>query len=190
MADLFSDRAATVKYLSRDMFQNYLINPTEGKFLEINDQLSNKFYSGRVIRIWPWMTLALRAHWEFQSKHRLRLFNDENIVSAQGEQLVDGLISNGSMERKQGEAEMRKLFGFNEFGGKIWFTNKEVKIQLGKSFGILPFRRARQSMERMRRLGYDSKFSLFAAFWAGLLAGAWEFVKQFPGQMAQQFQGR
>lgn len=178
MTDLFLDREFTVKYFWKDNFQAYLSDPSSERFLKINNK-ETIFYSGRNVRLWPWMTLALRAHWELGSKHTLRLFNKPNFTSANTESIVDNLVAEGSMERKQAEHEKKKLFGFSEIGS----------IHLGEFFGTLPFRRARQNMETMRRLGWDSKFLLFVALLAGFGAGLVEMSKQLPKQLSEGLTG-
>ena len=182
--DVFIDRSSHKKFVDPAIFQDYLANPTEGKFIDINDKVK-AFYSTRDARQWPWMTLAWRAHWEIANKHRQRLFNIANLSAASGEMVVDGLIGSGNMERKQGEKEKRKWFGFNELKiGGSWGIPELGKIPLGEFFGTTPLRRARQSMEIARRTGYESPLVLLMAFLAGFWAGTVEFIKQLPRQVA------
>lgn len=196
MTDLYYDRFFTTTYLNKENYQAYLANPSEEIFFEINNK-ATKYYSGRNKRLWPWMTLAWRAHWGVASKHRLRLYNKPNLTSAEAEMLTDDFVKTGVMERRQSDHEKRKLFGFNEIGGRIKIgefvlTEKEYKIPLPPIFGITPFRRARQLLERKRREGFDvgNPLSLLAIFFAGLFAGTWELVKQTPKQITEGLGGR
>lgn len=169
MTDLFWDREFTVKYFWKDNFQAYLSNPSTKNFLKINNK-ETVFYSGRNVRLWPWMTLAWRAHWEVENKHMLRLFNKPNLTSAAAESIVDNLVADGGMERKQVEEEKKKLFGFYKIGG----------ITLGEFFGTTPFRRIRQTLELIRGGVWDSKWlpgdMAISGVWEAIVA----FFKQFP----------
>lgn len=180
MGDLFQDRGLTVKYLNKEGFQMYLADPTTENFRKINKKIS-AFYSGRNIRLWPWMTLASRGHWEFNSKHALRVYRRPNMTAAEGEKFIDELIDDGDMEKKQGTVEKRRNFGFYNIGGRIkigeWvITEKEYKLKLGKFFGTLPFRKTRQYLELGRRLGWDSRWLLLSMMGAAFVA----YLKQLP----------
>ena len=187
--DLFIDRASHKKFVDPPILQDYLANPTEGKFLGINNKVQ-AFYSTRDARLFPWMTLALRAHWEVVNRHRERLFNKRSLNTAAGEELVNDLISTGMMERKQGEKEKRKLFGFGQVGiGGSWGLPKIVGFELrgpiGAFIGTTFFRRIRQGLEDGRRFTSEffSPLFLLRVFLAGLWSGAGEFIKQFPRQI-------
>jgi len=172
--DLFVDRASHKKFTDPPILQDYLANPTEAKFREMNDKVKG-FYSTRDARQFPWMTLALRAHWEVASHHRQRLFNIQNMSAASGETLTDILISEGDMERKQGEKEKRKWFGFNEIAG----------VSMGDFFGTGPFRWARRNLELMRRLGWESKLTPFNMTISGLWEAIVAFFKQLPKELSR-----
>ncbi|MBI4033278.1 MAG: hypothetical protein HY377_02085 [Candidatus Blackburnbacteria bacterium] len=174
MTDLFYDRRANLQYLSKENFQAYLANPTEGDFLRINNK-ETIFYSGRNFRLFPWMELALRAHWEIESKHSQRLFDNPNITAAVGEKLVDGLMAGGDMERQQAEHFKRKYFGLREIGN----------LKLPEIFGTTPFRRIRQNLEVIRRLTWESKFlpgdMAMSGIWEAIVA----FFKQLPKELSR-----
>lgn len=187
MGDLYTDRGLTVKYLNKEGFQMYLADPTTENFRKINKKIS-AFYSGRNIRLWPWMTLASRGHWEFNSKHALRVYRRPNMTAAEGEKFIDELIDDGDMEKKQGTVEKRRNFGFYKIGGRIkigeWvITEKEYTLKLGKFFGTLPFRKVRQELESYRRLGWDARWLLLAMLGAGIVA----YLKQWPKEMRESF---
>ncbi len=167
--DIFIDRQSHKKFTDPAILQDYLANPTEAKFLEIGDKV-NEFYSSRDVRLFPWMTLALRAHWEVASKHRQRLFNIRNLNAAAGEGLTDSLIGVGQMDRKQGEHEKRNLFGFSSVG-------------VGGFFGTTPFRRVRQGLEDVRRIAWELKTAPFFVLLGAIWGGFTEFIKQFPKQV-------
>lgn len=169
MIDLFVDRSSHLQFVSKELFQDYLANPTEEKFIEINRKVDN-FYSSRDARLFPWVTLALRGHWEVVSKHRQRLFNRRNLNAAAGESLTNDLISIGQMERKAGEKEKRNLFGFSAVG-------------VGGFFGTTPFRRLRQGLEDARRIAWEMKTAPFFVLLGAIWGGFTEFIRQFPRQV-------
>lgn len=129
MIDLYSDRKAALHYMSRPKLQGFLRDPSEERFLAVNDK-DEEFYSGRNIRLWPWMKIATEIMWEIAHKHYKRLLDRENWKSGTGENLVIKLIDNGVVRKGQGNYLKRKLFG------------------LGPGvLGTVPFRRARQYTE-------------------------------------------
>src|SRR3989344_2222754 len=81
MIDVFIDRNKHLEYVGPQAFQAYLAKPSEGKFIDINDK-EKVFYSTRAARQFPWMTLALRAHWEIANHHSMRLFDKPNLPSS------------------------------------------------------------------------------------------------------------
>src|SRR3989304_3766666 len=62
--------------------------------------------------LFPWMTLALRAHWEIANKHVQRLFNRVDVQSEAMEDTVLKLEKNGIVEKEQATDFMRKNLGF------------------------------------------------------------------------------
>lgn len=58
--DLYGDRTAMMKYMDRGALQKYLQTPNSELFLQINS--IDNFYSGREVRLQPWMKLAIPAH--------------------------------------------------------------------------------------------------------------------------------
>ncbi|OGD84950.1 hypothetical protein A2165_02105 [Candidatus Curtissbacteria bacterium RBG_13_40_7] len=172
--DCWIDRANQKKFTDPEALQDYLANPTEGRFIHMSDKIKD-FYSTRDARLFPWMTLALRAHWEIANKHNQRLFDRRNLTASAGEALTNDLVSIGQMERKQGEEEKRRMFGFNEFMG----------ANFGQFFGTSPFRRTRQTLEDMRRFAWEAKWLpagvSLAAVWAAILA----FFKQLPKELSR-----
>src|SRR3989344_1560203 len=178
MSDLFYDRQYNLNYLKRENFQAYLADPSEGEFLRINDK-ETVFFSGRNFRQWPWMELAFRAHWEFESKHRQRLFDSPNLTASSGEKFIDGLVANGDMERKQAEHEKRILFGLNKVGA----------LNFGEFFGTTPFRRLRQNLEAARRLAWESKHIPVVVPFVASVVGFWEAIiawfKQLPKELSR-----
>ena len=170
-----------------------MANPTSANFLRINNK-ETKFYSTRDARLFPWMTLALRGHWEIENKHMRRLFNKPNLTGAEGEKLADILLTSGSMERKQNEKEKNRLFGLREWSGRVKIGEFVLKdsaqpVYLPSFLGWTLFRRGRQGMEDARRAGWDSKFFLFVFLLAGFGAGAWEMAKQMPRQFSEGVSG-
>lgn len=129
MIDLYGDRIATKKYFDRRKLQGYMRDPSEERFLAINDK-DEEFYSGRNVRLWPWVNIATKIMWEIAHKHYKRLLDRENWRSGAGENLVIKLIDNGVVRKEQGNYLKRELFG------------------LGPGLlGTVPFRRARQYTE-------------------------------------------
>ena len=183
--DLWVDRTSHKKFTDPAILQDYLANPTEGKFIGMSDKV-NEFYSTRDARLFPWMTLATRAHWELANHHRLRLFNDPNVAASEGERLVDGLISGGQMERKQGEKEKKKFFGLKEIAiGGSFGIPRLAKVALPDWLGTTPFRRIRQNLELIRRLAWDAKWLPFGASIAGLWEAIVAFFKQLPKELSR-----
>jgi len=186
MIDVYADRNKHLEYAGPQAFQGYLANPTDGKFIDINDK-EKVFYSTRAARQFPWMTLALRAHWEIANKHRLRLFDDPNATSAEGERLIDGLVARGDMERKAGDKEERNLLGYKELKlGGSWGLPVVGEITFGDLFGTAPFRRMRQLSEFFRRGMWDSKFLPAGVSVAALWVAIIEFFKQIPKETQRQ----
>ncbi len=180
--DVFIDRGKHVKFTNPEVFQDYLATPTDGLFMEINDKVKG-FYSTRDARLFPWMTLAIRAHLEITMKHIQDLFGGKNYTTASREELIDDLVLNGNMEKQAGHKEMRKWLGFSEVTiGGSWGIPKLKTFKLPEFFGTLPFRRARQNMEGKRKGGWESRFLIIALFIAGFTAGLVEFAKQLPAQ--------
>lgn len=186
MIDVFADRNKHIKYAGTDAFQAYLANPTNERFIELNDK-TKTFYSTRAARQFPWMTLAFRAHWEVNSRHRRRLFDTENLTAVAGEHVVEALQARGDMERKQVEHEKRKLFGFKSMtlGGAMGVPKVaqfETPGAFGAMLGTTPFRRIRQTLEFGRKTAWEGKhvplvlplFFFFGAIWGGFT----EFLKQ------------
>ncbi len=190
MIDVFVDRGKHKKYAGPDAFQAYLANPTDDRFVEINDK-TKVFYSTRGARQFPWMTLATRAHWDVNSNHRLRLFNVPDLRSAEMENTMNVLEARGDMERKQTEHEKRKLLGFKgvNIGGTMGIPKVagfEAPGTLGALLGTTPFRRTRQMLEFGRKSAWEAKhvplvlpfFAIFGFIWGGFT----EFLKQSVNQ--------
>ena len=172
--DLWVDRTSHKKFTDPAILQDYLANPNQDKFIDMNDKV-NEFYSTRDARLFPWMTLALRAHWEISNKHRLRLFDKQNLAAEAGEKLTRDLVGIGYMERKQGEKEKKKMFGFNQFAG----------ANFGEFFGTTPFRWTRRTLEDMRRFAWEFKLVPFGASLAGIWAAIAAFFKQLPKELSR-----
>ena len=119
----------------------------------------------------------------------MRLFNRDNVTAAEGEKFVDSFISGGDMERKQGEHEKRKLFGLKQISiGGSWGIPKIGKVDLAEIFGTTPFRRLKQGLEGLRRLGYESKhLPLTVPVLAGVV-GLWEAIVAFFKQLTRELQ--
>ena len=108
MVDIYSDRKAALDYFSRGKLQGYLRDPSDERFLAINDK-DSEFYSGRNIRLWPWLNIAFRAHYEIAHKKWKKLFDKDNKTSAGGEVLVEQLVQNGVLKKEQGNYLKREL---------------------------------------------------------------------------------
>ena len=193
MIDVFVDRGKHKKYAGPDAFQAYLANPSDDRFIEINDK-TKVFYSTRGARQFPWMTLATRAHWDVNSNHRLRLFNAPDLRSAEMENLYNSLQGQGDMERKQTEHEKRKQLGFKgvNIGGTMGIpriASFEAPGSFGAFLGTTPFRRARQYLEFGRKGAWDAKevplvlplFGIFGFIWGGFTEFLKQSVKQATG---------
>ncbi len=185
MSDLFYDRQYNLNYLKRENFQAYMRSPTNSNFKRINDA-DTIFYSGRDFRLFPWMELAFRAHWEVQSKHMQRLFNKLNMSAASAEELVEVFIANGVMERKQGEKIKRDLFGLKEVAiGGSWGIPRLGTLQFTDILGTTPFRRLRQWSEAARRLSWEAKWLPLGASLAGIWEAIIAFFKQLPKELSR-----
>ncbi len=132
MIDLFTDRKMHLNYTGSKLFQSYLANPTAKKFMEINAKEGN-FYSTRDARLYPWMTLAARSHWEVNHNNRKRLFNVPDITNLEMENLVDNLVPR-YMEKAEGEDFKRQklgmgpgILGMDFFRKARWFFWDERK---------------------------------------------------------------
>lgn len=172
--DLYTDIDKDKSFLSPDIYQDYLTDPTEDKFIAIMNK-KGRFYSTRVARAFAAIVLLGRGHVEVAMKHRRRLFNDPNLTSAEGEKFYDKLVSSGNMYKSSADHEKRKEFGFNKIAG----------VQLGQFFGTVPFRRTRQLEEKIRRLAWDTKFGTDVA-WGSVWEAIKEFLKQLPKQSIPQ----
>jgi len=164
--DIFIDRASHKRFTDPPILQDYLANPTEGKFIDMNDKVKG-FYSTRDARLFPWMTLALRAHWEVANKHVQRLFNRRNIQSEAMEDTVLKLENAGIVEKEQGTDFMRKNLGF--VPGLI----------LGNQFT----RGIRKALENTRRITWETK-TLIPLF---ILVLIWEIIKRGMGESLKDF---
>ena len=154
--------------------------------MEINDKVK-AFYSTRDARLFPWMTLATRAHWEIANHHRRRIYNDPDLKASQGERFIDDLISSDYMERKQGEKEKKELFGLKEITiGGSWGTPRLAKFPLPDWLGTTPFRRIRQSFELVRRDLWDAKWLPAGMTVAGIWAAIIEFFRQLGKETQRQ----
>ncbi len=193
MIDVFVDRNKHKEYAGPQAFQAYLSNPTDDRFVEINDK-TKVFYSTRATRQFPWMTLATRAHWDVNSNHRLRLFNVPDLNSGQMEHTYDLLETRGDMERKQAEHEKRKNLGFKgvNIGGSMGIpkiANFETPGTVGALLGTAPFRRTRQYLELGRKAAWEAKeapvvlplFAIFGFIWGGFTEFLRQSVKQASG---------
>lgn len=129
MVDLYSDRAAAHKYMGRGSLQGYLRDPSNERFLNINDK-DSEFYSGRNVRLWPWMNIAFRVHWEISHKNWKRLFDKDNLESGGGEALLEKMTQNGVVRKQQGNFLKQELLGLSP-----------------GILGTVPFRRTRQLAE-------------------------------------------
>ncbi|OGD88983.1 hypothetical protein A3J17_01195 [Candidatus Curtissbacteria bacterium RIFCSPLOWO2_02_FULL_40_11] len=190
MIDVFVDRNKHKEYAGPQAFQAYLANPTNERFIELNDK-TKTFYSTRGARQFPFMTLAFRAHWDVNSKHRRRLFDTDNLTSVAAEHTAETLQSRGDMERKQVEHEKRKLLGFKSMkvGGAMGVPKVgefETPGAFGAMLGTTPFRRLRQGLEFGRKSAWEAKhvplvlplFAVFGFIWGGFT----EFLKQGVNQ--------
>ena len=184
--DLWVDRTSHKKFTDPEALQEYLGHPSEAKFMEINDKVK-AFYSTRDARLFPWMTLATRAHWEIANHHRRRIYNDPDLKASQGERFIDDLISSDYMERKQGEKEKKELFGLKEITiGGSWGTPRLAKFPLPDWLGTTPFRRIRQSFELVRRDLWDAKWLPAGMTVAGIWAAIIEFFRQLGKETQRQ----
>ncbi len=172
MIDIYSDRNLALKYFSREALQGYLREPSNERFLKINDK-DSAFYSGRNIRLWPWMILAYQAHWEMSHKYRKKLLNKDDMQSAEGEALVDTMVADGLVKKEQGNYLMHETLG------------------VGKGvLGTVPFRRLRQSLDTV---GFATKESLWTPLPLPVKMGfgmAWDFITKLFAYSFGQFQGR
>ncbi len=160
MIDLYSDRKAALAYFDRSQLQGYMRDPSNERFLQINDK-DAVFYSGRNVRLWPWMNMAVKIHWEIANKHWRRLLDVDNMQSGAGESLVDLLVQNGAIKKEQGNYFKHELLGFAK----------------GKFLGNVVFRRTRQYGEVARFAAWESKFLPFGVS----IAMIWEFIKRLFG---------
>ena len=182
MVDVYIDRNKHLEYVGPQSFQAYLANPTEDKFAEINDK-EKVFYSTRAARQFPWMTLALRAHWEIANHHSMRLFDKPNLPSSSMENMVKGLVGEGHVEKQQGNDFKRRYVTLLPFVEK----NLSPSDRHAREFlGTVPFRRLRQASEIARRLAWESKFSPFVILITVLAAMGFEFAKRLPSQATGQ----
>lgn len=175
--DLYTDIDKDKSFLGPEIFQDYLTDPTEEKFIAIMNK-KGRFYSTRVARAFAAIVLLGRGHLEVAMKHRNRLFNDPNLTSAGAENLYDRLVSSGNMYRNSADHEKRKELGFK--------FHKIAGLEVGEWFGTVPFRRFRQTLELARRLGWDSKLLPGDMAFSGVWAAIMEFLKQLPRQSLPQ----
>lgn len=185
MIDMFVDRTKNKVYSDPDNFQTYLANPTNPKFMELNSK--KNFYSTRSARQFPWMTLAMRAHWEIINKHSKRLFDREDVQSDAMEDVVKKLVTSGYVEKEQSVDFKRKNLGFVRVAPRG--SQEELSVANSASGGpalILGntfMRRSRQALEVGRKLGWEGRFlPILLPF-----VLAWEFIKRLPEQINDQF---
>ncbi len=181
--DYFSDAKKGLEAEGPETIQDYLSNPTESKLVSMISRVKGFAYSTRFARDHILAVLAFRGHWGFASKYRRDLFDRPNLTAAGGEQVIQDMIQQGDMERKQGEKEKTKFFGFAKIGGKVPFTDKELSLTLGEFFGTVPFRYIRRFGEKWRRIAWDIKGTLVAD---APLSAFWEAVKEFFKQLPRQ----
>lgn len=183
--DVYGDRGKNLQYGNAQNFQSYLANPTEEKFLDLNAKEKN-FYSARSARQFPWMTLAMRAHWEIVNHHSMRLFDRQNVQSEQMERTVSRLITSGFVEKEQGVDFKRKNLGFIRIspqGNQDDLPTVEPVVNVVPSILLGGWaRKVRQFLENSRRAAWESRVSPLA-FLLGLIA---EIVKRLPGQTFEE----
>lgn len=182
MVDLYVDRGKHWDYASPQAFQAYLANPTEDKFAEINDK-EKVFYSTRSARQFPWMTLAMRAHWEIANHHSLRLFDRPNLPAGTMENVVKNLVENGHVEKEQGNDFKRRYLALLPFVEKGLSPSRRHELEF---LGTVPFRRLRQASEIARRLAWESKFSPLVILLSVLAAMGIDFARRLPSQAFDQ----
>jgi len=164
MVDIYNDRKAALDYFGRGKLQGYLRDPSDERFLSINDK-DSEFYSGRNVRLWPWLNIAFRAHYEIAHKKWKKLFDKENKTSAAGETIVEQLVQNGVLKKEQGNYLKRELLGI---GPGI--------------LGTVPIRRARQWAEFFAHGLWEEAKS--PGFYLGSL---WELLKRILAYLSSSF---
>lgn len=167
MIDLYGDRTAAKKYFDRKNLQGYMRDPSNERFLAINDK-DSEFYSGRNVRLQPHMNIVFEAHWEIAHKHWKKLLNIDNLQSGGGEALVELLVLNGVMRKQQGENLKRRMFGFAP--GVL---------------GTVPFRRIRQYTDFTALAIWEDIKS--PGFYLGSI---WDFLKRLFTYVAGGFGGK
>ncbi|GEM_PF-6939191 len=183
--DIYGDRAKNHKYANAENFQAYLADPTNAKFAELNSK--KEFYSTRSARQFPWMTLAMRAHWEIGNRHYKRIFDKENMQSVQMENVVNTLVASGNVEKEQGVEFKRKNLGFIKISPHGNPENLEDAPNAAKGtqalfFGNSFFRRTRQFFELSRKSSWDYRFAPFGVIGAFFLGLFGDIIKRLPGQ--------
>ena len=193
MIDLFSDRLKNKNYSDPDNFQSYLAEPTNERFMSLNSK--KNLYSTRSARQFPWMTLAMRAHWEIINKHSKRLFDREDVQSEVMEKkVIVPLVTSGFLEKEQAVDFKRKNLGFVRISPRgnqdvLPTLNAERDMSaliLGNTF----VRRFRQRLEVARRAGWEERFTPLLLPILVFLALIWETARRMPEQATGQTRGR
>lgn len=108
--DNAADRALVVKFLGSGLFQSYLSNPSSEMFQKMTTK-EDGFMSTRDPRLFPWMEMGLKAHWEVIHNLNYKYFSKPDITTQQMENLVENLVSEGFVEAEQGEKFKNRNLG-------------------------------------------------------------------------------
>ena len=184
MIDIFADRLKNKVYSDPDNFQSYLANPTMERFMSLNSR--KNFYSTRPARQFPWMTLAMRAHWEIINKHSKRLFDRKDVQSEVMEDVVTRLVTSGFLQKEQSVDFKRKNLGFLRISPHG--NQDELPATPGVAYTVPAIllggwaRKVRQFLENSRRFTWEARFA--PLFFIGALIV--EILKRMPGQATGQ----
>lgn len=142
--DNAADRALVVKWLLAGAFQSYLANPEGETFKKLTTK-EEGFMSTRDPRLFPWMEVGLKAHWEVVHNLNHEFFNQPNVTNQQMENFIESLVSDGYVEKEQGEKFKNRNLGFAPgilgtafFRGiRAWYEEEERENQVKRRGWIL-----------------------------------------------------
>ncbi len=98
MIDLYSDRGAMMKYVDRELLQEYLSTPNSKKFFQINS--IGLFYSGRPeARLKTWMKLAIPTQIAMGDKWKEWWKLQDRMPHAEKEDIIDYALQSNRLEQ-------------------------------------------------------------------------------------------
>lgn len=113
--DLYGDRTAMMKYMDRGALQKYLQTPNSQIFLQINS--IDNFYSGREVRLQPWMKLALPAHFKMGEFWKKWWGLPDQMTHAEKEELVEVSAQTNRLDAKYKDSVKRANLGWGGMPG-------------------------------------------------------------------------